>query len=154
MEMKDTKKNETLVTEETVSKYLIDNPTFFDRNESVLSSLMIPHVRGEAVSLVERQLLNLRKQNSSLHDQLGEVFNNARDNELVSEKVHAITLMLLKEKELEKKIEVVEQYFEQEFDASKVQVALFSEIKNLEGFFARESPLYFSFEEFILKGEL
>ena len=66
-------------------------------------------------SLVERQLLNLRKKNSSLHDQLAEVFTNARDNELVSEKVHAITLMLLKEKELEKKIEVVEQYFEQEF---------------------------------------
>ena len=154
MEMKDTKKNQALVTDETVSKYLIDNPTFFDRNESVLSSLMIPHVRGEAVSLVERQLLNLRKQNSSLHDQLDEVFTNARDNELVSEKVHAITLMLLKEKEVEKKIEAVEQYFEQEFDASKVQVALFSEIKNLEGFFARESPLYLSLEEFILKGEI
>ena len=103
MEMKDTKKNQALVTDETVSKYLIDNPAFFDRNESVLSSLMIPHVRGEAVSLVERQLLNLRKQNSSLHDQLDEVFTNARDNELVSEKVHAITLMLLKEKEVEKK---------------------------------------------------
>ena len=77
MEMKDTKKNQTLVTDETVSKYLIDNPTFFNKNESVLSSLMIPHVRGEVVSLVERQLLNLRKQNSSLHDQLDEVFTNA-----------------------------------------------------------------------------
>jgi uncharacterized protein YigA (DUF484 family) len=152
--MKDTKKNQAIVTDEVVSKYLADSPDFFDRNESALSSLIIPHVRGQAVSLVERQLLILRKQNNALREQLDEIVTNARDNEVVSEKVHAITLILLKEKELEKKIQAVEHHFRQELDASNVCIALFSEARKMAGFSSRESSMYLSLEEFILKGEI
>jgi uncharacterized protein YigA (DUF484 family) len=44
--VEDDKKNQEFITDEVVSKYLMGNPDFFERNESALSSLVIPHVRS------------------------------------------------------------------------------------------------------------
>jgi uncharacterized protein len=152
--VEDDKKNQEFITDEVVSKYLMGNPDFFERNESALSSLVIPHVRGRAISLVERQLLLLREKNNSLHEQLNKIVVNARDNELVGKKIHEITITILKERELEKIIQVVENHFQQAFDASYVRVVLFSKKEKIDGFFPRESSIYLSLEEFILKGEI
>ncbi|MFV1993759.1 MAG: DUF484 family protein, partial [Acidiferrobacterales bacterium] len=56
--------NESATESESVSKYLADHPDFFDQNPELLNKMHVPHVeRGSAISLVERQVKNLRSDN-------------------------------------------------------------------------------------------
>ncbi|MCH9797507.1 MAG: DUF484 family protein, partial [Gammaproteobacteria bacterium] len=40
-----------------IKEYLLKNPNFFDENPDTLENLVIPHLSGGAISLVERQVL-------------------------------------------------------------------------------------------------
>lgn len=50
-----------LLTEQAISRYLAEHPDFFNRHAPLLNSLQIPHHSHGAVSLIERQLLQLRQ---------------------------------------------------------------------------------------------
>ena len=52
----------TETQEESISRYLQHNPDFFERHQSLLARLRLPHVRsGSTISLVERQVEVLRE---------------------------------------------------------------------------------------------
>lgn len=86
---------------EEVEAYLRDHPAFFKDHLSLLEGMTVPHPSGEAVSLVARQLGLLREKNHRLLKQLDELVQIARDNDVLYQRIHQLTLTLLEAKSVE-----------------------------------------------------
>jgi len=106
--------------EKTVADYLRDNPEFFQNNASLLASLQIPHAVGPAVSLVEYQVKVLRDQNSQLKRKLMDLVHVARDNNRLNERMHQLTLGLIKSNSLEALLDTLRENLLGEFKADTV----------------------------------
>ena len=76
-------------------KYLLDHPEFLQQHPELLTHLELPHDSGEAVSLIERQVLALREQNQKLNRQLNQLVRVASDNETLMSRLHEMTLELM-----------------------------------------------------------
>jgi len=75
--------------EEAVARYLEDHPDYFQRYPETLSRILLSHeTGGKAVSLIERQVQVLREQSQTLQRQLRELVNNARENDVLSGRLH------------------------------------------------------------------
>lgn len=82
---------------ESVSQYLFDHPDFFEKRPDLLNNLRLPHAeRGSTISLVERQVQNLRSDSKELNQKLQALLNVARENDHLAERLHHFTLTLLK----------------------------------------------------------
>lgn len=82
--------------EEAVSRFLSDNPDFFIDHPQLLADISITHPdTGSAVSLIERQVGVLRDQHRQLERQLRELIGNARENEVLSGRLHDFAKQLL-----------------------------------------------------------
>ncbi len=66
---------------EVVSNYLRENPDFLEENPDVLEALQVNHSSGTAVSLIERQVEQLRASNEDLNNRLGNLVRVAAENE-------------------------------------------------------------------------
>jgi len=86
--------------EQAVVDYLLAHPDFFERHADLLASLSIQHASGSAVSLVERQLGLLRGKGEQLRTQLQQLIDVARENEVLHERLHRLTLALLDARDL------------------------------------------------------
>lgn len=87
---------EEISWEEAVSRFLSDNPDFFTHHPELLAGISIPHPdTGSAVSLIERQVGVLREQKIQLERQLRELISNARENEVLSGRLHDFAKQLL-----------------------------------------------------------
>ena len=113
------------LSEEAVREYLTAHPDFFERNARLLSSLRLPHESGNAVSLVERQVSVLRQKEIRLEQQLRDLINVARDNDLLAAKIHELTLQLLSAEDLSGTIAAVEEAMRAGFDADHAILVLF-----------------------------
>jgi len=80
---------------EVVASYLLKNPDFLDQNPDVLEALKINHQSGAAVSLIERQVEQLRASNEELERQLKRLMLVASENEQLMSRLHKLTLELL-----------------------------------------------------------
>ena len=80
---------------EDVSEFLLCNPDYFIKNPEVLTAIQVPHITGEAVSLVEKQLSLLREQNSQAQKKLHELIEIARQNEELARRMHSLSLTLM-----------------------------------------------------------
>lgn len=80
---------------EVVASYLLKNPDFLDQNPDVLEALKIDHQSGAAVSLIERQVEQLRASNEELERQLKRMMLVASENEQLMSRLHKLTLELL-----------------------------------------------------------
>lgn len=78
-----------------VAEYLREHPEFFVHHPELLEGLEVPHHCGDAVSLVEHQVLLLRERNQRLRRKTQELVDNARRNEELSRRLHRLTLSLL-----------------------------------------------------------
>ncbi len=79
-----------------VAQYLKDNPGFFEEYADLLADIFIPHPHGgHAISITERQMLNLREKNRLLENKLGELLQFGEENDAISDKVHRLSLTLL-----------------------------------------------------------
>ena len=99
---------EDTISEESVRNFLRANPDFFERNTALLDSLELPHSSGGAVSLVERQVSRLRQKELKAQRQLRELIDVARDNDVLSAKIHELTLQLLAARDLPSCIAAIE----------------------------------------------
>lgn len=109
---------------QAVADYLRANPDFFVSRCELLTELLIPHHSGEAVSLVERQLSMLREQNQHLRRQLQTLIHNARGNEELSERMHALTLALLAFDGPERLFVTLAERLREDFDADALIICL------------------------------
>ncbi|MEJ2042704.1 MAG: DUF484 family protein [Reinekea sp.] len=69
------------ISEEDVIRFLRQYPRFFEDNPNLLKKLHLKHDSGEAISLIERQNLILRKENSELIDRLNRFIEVAQRND-------------------------------------------------------------------------
>ena len=84
--------------EEAVAAYLQRHPEFFERHQTLLGKLRLPHARGggSTISLVERQIEVLREKQAALEAKLAELLNVARGNDAIAERLHRFTRRLLR----------------------------------------------------------
>jgi len=106
--------------EKTIADYLRDNPEFFHNNASLLATLQIPHAVGPAISLVEHQVKVLRDQNSQLKRKLMDLVHVARDNNRLNERMHQLTLGLIRAHSLEDLLDTLRENLLGEFKADTV----------------------------------
>jgi len=80
---------------EVVASYLRKNPDFLDDHPDVLEILEINHQSGAAVSLIERQVEQLRASNEGMSKQLNRLVQVASENEQLMSRLHQLTLELM-----------------------------------------------------------
>ncbi len=96
--------------------YLRAHPDFFSDHLDLLETLRIPHPCRPAVSLIERQLLLLREQNSQLHRKLQELIAVARDNDFLSGHMQYLALELIEATELGELLQGIQSVLRDKFN--------------------------------------
>ena len=123
---------EDAVSEQAVQDYLEAHPDFFERHSALLGQLELPHGAGGAVSLVERQVSMLRQKELKLQRQLRDLIEVARDNDVLSAKIHALALQLLAAKDLQGCISSIEEAMRSGFGADHAVLVLFGDATMFE----------------------
>jgi len=114
------------ITEDMVSDYLKNNLDFFNKHPDVLAELNIPHDRGTAVSLVERQVSVLREQNEQSRKRLHELIEIARQNEELARRMHQLALTLMDADDPKDIFNTLYDNLKKNFRADRVVVRLFA----------------------------
>ena len=115
------------LSERAIQDYLEAHPDFFERHSALLSQLELPHGAGGAVSLVERQVSMLRQKELKLERQLKELIEVARANDVLSAKIHQLTLQLLATKDLQTSVKAIEEAMRSGFGADHAILVLFGD---------------------------
>ncbi|MEW5757587.1 MAG: DUF484 family protein [Pseudomonadota bacterium] len=113
--------------EKALVEYLRRHPDFFQRHRDLLAEMNIPHSNGNVVSLIERQVEILRQQNSGLKKQLHDLVEIARDNDLLGQRMHQLTLALLHCQDRAALTEVLRKSLHDDFAADAVRVRFFDQ---------------------------
>ena len=104
------------VSGEDVAAWLKATPDFFMDHADVFSAMRIPHPQGgHAISMVERQLISLRERNTQLEKQLSELIGYGQHNDGLIEKLHRLTLALLRAPSAEVTLEVINESMRSDF---------------------------------------
>lgn len=90
-----------LPTQDEVVQYLRDNPDFFSDHDELLTQISVTHPHGgQAISLGERQLTLLRERARNLENKLKEFIQFAEENDAIGDKMHRLSLGLMRSKSL------------------------------------------------------
>jgi uncharacterized protein len=104
--------------EDAIAAYLQHNPDFFERHQTLLTRLRVPHARGgSTISLVERQIEVLREKHAALEGKLAELVSVARANDVIAEKLHRFTRKLLRARSRADAVTLIEASLREDFDA-------------------------------------
>jgi uncharacterized protein YigA (DUF484 family) len=112
--------------EQMVIDFLNKNPNFFERNPEVLCKLQLPHTSGDAVSLIERQVTALREQGEQNRRKLDEFVAIARENELLNDRLHHLTVKLIECCDFDEVINTLQDLLHDDFRAEAVELHLYS----------------------------
>jgi len=115
------------LTETQVADYLMANPGFFNARDSLLAMMTLPHVRGGAVSLVERQVSVLRDRNRTTRSQLDELLNSARRNHEIFDKCQRLVLSLIESQNADDFFQALEKSFKRDFDCHAYSLIIFGD---------------------------
>ena len=112
-------------SESDVVRYLAEHPDFFERHGALLERLRLPHAPGgPAVSLVERQVSVLQDKNRGLERRLQELVEVARNNTVLSDRVHGLAIRLLRAPGTEAALAALEAGLREDFGAHQAVVIL------------------------------
>ena len=113
--------------DESVVRYLEQNPSFITRHPQLLQILDVPHqCGGEVVSLIEAQVQALRQRNAHMHDHLTALLENARSNEELAAQLHRLVLALIESPALDELFTTLYQGLEEGFGAHCVSLKIFA----------------------------
>ena len=113
------------ITSEIVEEFLGEHPEFFESHPQLAAKLRIPHGSGEAVSLIEKQVEILRKQNSQLERKLVDLIEVARANDAAVERIHQLVIALMEADDLADLLHAVADRLRHRFGADAVRLILF-----------------------------
>jgi len=89
------------LTHEQVAQFLRDNPEFFSHHGELLTQINVPHPHsGQAISIGERQVMLLRDRARNLEGKLKEFVQFAEENDAIGEKMHSLSLGLMRARTL------------------------------------------------------
>jgi uncharacterized protein YigA (DUF484 family) len=108
-----------------VAQFLTDHPDFLARHPEVLDRLELPHESGEAVSLIERQVEQLRSRNDKLSGQLNQLVKVASDNEKLMVRLHSFTLELMTIGDISAFFDRLAEVLQDEFEADVLNISLY-----------------------------
>ncbi len=114
----------TLLTANDVEVYLQQHPEFFHEHLHLLEQLSIPHPSGAAVSLITKQLELFRRKHQDQENQLNELIEIARSNDIAFFRLHKLTLALLNAVTLQEVMVNLEQVLTECFLTDFVEVRL------------------------------
>ncbi|MCL6416122.1 DUF484 family protein [Aestuariirhabdus sp. Z084] len=115
------------INAEQVGEYLRQHPDFFEHRDDLLLKMEIPHQRGEAISLVERQVNVLRERNLEMRHRLNHLLDVARDNDRLFDKTRRLVLNLLEARNLDDVVGATEESLRNDFQVPYCEMLLFSD---------------------------
>ena len=121
------------IAAEDVIDFLRANPSFLDQHPQLLSELSVPHGSGSAVSLVERQVGVLRDGSVRQKKQFEDIIHHARSNELLTHKIHILTLALMNAVGPRAIFASLESGLREDFGADRVACLVFAESAAVDG---------------------
>lgn len=93
---------------EDIARYLAGHPEFFDQHPHLLTDVRVSHpFDGRAVSIAERQILNLREKHKLLETKLAELIEFGEENDAIAEKMHHLSRALMTVRELPTLLQVL-----------------------------------------------
>lgn len=115
------------ISEDSIADYLKRHPDFFERHGSLVLALRLPHrAGGSSISLVERQVAMLRQRNAQLERQLKDLVAVAKQNDALVEKIHQLSLRLLRASGHAECLEQIETSLREDFGAERAALVLFA----------------------------
>lgn len=90
------------ISPEQIKEFLKLNPDFFQGHPELLADITVPHpYSGQTISLGERQVLVLRDKAQGLELKLREFIQFAEENDAIGDKLHKLSLGLMRARSLE-----------------------------------------------------
>ena len=117
------------MSEKNVKEYLEKNLDFFLDKPDILANLEIPHSKKGSVSLVERQIDILRKENKDLKNKLNEFIQNASSNHNLIHKIYEFAYKLIHSKNFEDTISISCKDLIEEFDVKECTFLFYNDVK-------------------------
>ena len=115
-----------------VAHYLHSNPRFFEEYADLLAQLVIPHPQhGRAISITERQMLALRDRNRNLEGKLSELLQFGEDNDVISERMHRLSVALVAATSLTGVLRAVHFQLREDFSVPYVALCFWDRPANL-----------------------
>ena len=111
----------------TVANYLRTHPEFLSGHPDVAAELTVQRSDGSVASLVAYQLQNLRDQKAQLELRLAGLIRIAAENESLMERVHALTVALLRANTLEVTARTVFAKLSADFHSEQIRLLLFGQ---------------------------
>ena len=108
-----------------VASYLKLHPEFLSDYPELAAQLTMPHDKGPVASLATYQLQSLREKNVELERRLAELIAIAAENEKLMERVHALTVALLRANTIEVTARSVVAKLTADFHTDQVRLVLF-----------------------------
>lgn len=141
-----------------VAAYLKAHPEFLSEYPELAEKLTMPREQGAVSSLAVYQLQTLRDKNAELERQLAELVQIASDNEKLMERVHSLTVALLRANTMEVTARTVVAKLSADFQTEQVRLLLFGDQPQLpRADWLQQIPGGINelpeFTEFLLKGE-
>ncbi len=106
--------------------YLRDHPDFFVRQEDALSRIALTHGSGSAASLLERHTARLRDKVGMLENQLADLVEIARLNEVNARHMHALAQTLLQAPNGEAALHALQEAMARDFDIEAARLVMLS----------------------------
>ena len=135
-------------TESSVADYLRAHPGFFERHPEVLALMHIHHDVTGAVSLIEHQVIALRRQLDTERARLAHLLSRAREYETLSMRHHDLVLHLIPADDHDRLHAVLHEGLKRELGAEAVALKLFP-VDAAESAAGREDPLVSAFRDFL-----
>ena len=110
---------------EDIATYLKEHPEFFEQYAEMMSQINIPHPHGgRTIPISERQILTLRERSKQLESKLREIIQFGEENDAVSEKIHKISLALLRARDVQSVIQTALKHLHEDFAVPHVVMRL------------------------------
>lgn len=142
------------LNEGQVVAWLRANPDVLMRHPELLEHLEMVHRSGSAVSLIERQVEQLRGKNLRLEDRLGQLLQNAEDNERRASSVHRLARTLIRAPSLAATLAGLRTVMREDFGIDEAAIGVNASVykrHDIEGFIPLEAEgaLFKGFENFL-----
>ncbi len=107
------------IQENDIKVYLKSHPEFFEQNASFLADIHLPSPHGDGtISLAERQQLAQRDKIDALETMFAELVLNAKDNDTIANKIHALNIDLHKAKNFDTIEQLITDVLPEHFELS------------------------------------
>jgi uncharacterized protein len=110
---------------EDIAAYLKEHPEFFEQYAEMMSQINIPHPHGgRTIPISERQILTLREKSKQLEIKLREIIQFGEENDAVGEKMHALSLALLRARDAQSIVHSALKHLCDDFTVPHVAIGL------------------------------